>query len=1162
MASLSINFNKDQFNNLFPFYIEIDSKLQIVAFGNSFEKLYGDCHHLNFIQRFSISRPFSFVNTFEDLKQLQNQLLVIDSTNSSQPQLRGQLQFLPENDTIFFVGSPWFRSMEEIVSNHLYVNDFAPHDPQIDLLHLLKAQEITSDDLRELAENANKQKNELKKANAEIQDIALFPMQSPDPIIRINFKGDVLQNNPAASGLDFLEYNNNYYRNDQLFKIVGEKSEQANSKWTFEATSDDKAYSFLCIPMPQEGYVNIYARDITRQKEDQIQMERLSKVASANTNGVLFTTEKGVIFWCNEGMENLTGYSVNEIIGKTPLELFKGPLTDKTTLSQLVDDVIYQRSFNNEMIQYRKDGSWYWAKTKGQPVKNNDGRITYFAIIENITINKEKEEQLRVLSSIAAENTHGVVIANAKGYVEWVNKSFENITGYSLEEMKGKKPGHVLQGIDTDKKTVDYIREQITNGEPFVCEILNYHKSGSTYWLRLQGQALKDKAGNIVKYFAIEEDITKEKLLAEQLREFEQKFRLALEKIGDNVWEHDFRTGITQFSKSENNLLTINKGEEHLIDKLWWNSIHKEDTVKVKAIDELYQKGEINHHNLEYRIVQPDGSVKWVLDRGVVLEKNRANKPQLILGTHTDITNQKTIEQQLTKAKNDAELSRKSKEIFLANMSHEIRTPLNAILGMGNQLRKSKLSENQLFQLETINTAAENLLVIINDILDLSKIEAGKLSVEKIGFEPKKVVSQAMQVLMHKAEEKGLSLTNTFCDSRLWPVLIGDPYRLNQVLLNLMSNAVKFTEHGSVDVRCKVVSDLPDLQIIEATVEDTGIGMDEEYVSRLFEKFSQEYESISRKFGGTGLGMSICKELVELMGGEIEVQSEKGKGTCVTFRVPFHKGTTKDIPSAVEGIIGDNFLAGKNILVADDNEMNRLVATTILESYGASVANVTNGEEAYHTLLENKDLHLVLMDIQMPKMNGYTATQKIREAGIKTPVIALTANAIRGENEKCLNAGMNDFISKPFKEDVFLRKIAHWLNKETSQIKIQPNPTQQIVSENSEKLFSLDGIRSIGQGNTEFVKKMAQLFYQQVPISVSDMKNAYKNDDLEKMGAIAHKIKPSIDNLYITSLKQTIRDIEKAGKEKSNTSELADKIELVSNTINIIVEQLQNEFPI
>jgi PAS domain S-box-containing protein len=1159
-----ISFNQEQFNRLFPFYLQIDEKLHIAAMGSSLKKLYtslriGDM----FGDVFSINRPYTSLSTFHSLLAIQHQLVVLDYKDSTMPPLRGQFEMLKEKNILLFVGSPFFRSIEEVLAKNLYISDFAPHDPQIDLLHLLKAQEITGDDLKHLAETANRQKNELKKANKEISDIALFPMQNPDPIIRINFNGDVLQNNPAASVLDFLNYDNEHYRNDLFFKLIAEKIGHSDQQLTIEASTETTDYSFRCIPMVQEGYINIYARDITRQNADKQQIERLAKVASANNNGVVFTTAEGIIFWCNEGLERLSGYAKEEIIGKTPVKLLKGPLTDKAVLHSMVEEVAAQKPFSNEMIQYRKDGSWFWGKSKGQPVKNSDGSTSYFAIIENITAEKEQEEQLRILSSIAAENTHGVVIADAKGCVEWVNKSFEKITGYTLAEMKGKKPGHVLQGKETDQKTVAYIKEQIEKGEPFVCEILNYHKNSTTYWLRLQGQALKDKYGNITKFFAIEEDITKEKMIAEQLKQFEQKFRLALEKIGDNVWEHDFRTGITRFSKADNNLLRVPHNKEKNLDELWWQSIHKDDIHKVELNDKLYRNGEIDHHTLEYRIVQADGHVKWVLDRGVVLEKDFKKKPVLIIGTHTDITNQKTIEQQLTKAKNAAELSKKAKEIFLANMSHEIRTPLNAIIGMGNQLRKSLLNGQQQFQLHTINTAADNLLVIINDILDLSKIEAGKLTVEKIGFEPKKVVGHAMQVLMHKAEEKGLSLTNSFCDNRLAPVFIGDPYRLNQVLLNLISNAIKFTEHGSVDVRCTVTKDAPDMQLVEATVQDTGIGMEEEYVSRLFEKFSQEYESVTRKFGGTGLGMSICKELIDLMDGEIRVTSSKGKGTTVSFSIPFAKGTPKDIPATSNETISDNFLDGKTILVADDNEMNRLVAATILTSFGAVVQEATNGQEALEQLAKNKNLHLVLMDIQMPVMNGYDAAKKIRETGNKVPLIALTATALRGENEKCLKAGMNDFISKPFKEEVFLRKIAHWLHHETKEKKGTSSKTSKTKSNiNSEQLYSLEGLREISRDNPAFVKKMINLFCEQATESVQEIKKAFDGADYEKMGALAHKLKPSIDNLRITSLMQPIRDIEKAGKEKNVNEAIPVKIEHTINTISIIVEQLKQEFPV
>jgi CheY-like chemotaxis protein/HPt (histidine-containing phosphotransfer) domain-containing protein len=476
---------------------------------------------------------------------------------------------------------------------------------------------------------------------------------------------------------------------------------------------------------------------------------------------------------------------------------------------------------------------------------------------------------------------------------------------------------------------------------------------------------------------------------------------------------------------------------------------------------------------------------------------------------------------------------------------------MNAILGMGNQLKKSNLSAQQRFHLDTINTAAENLLVIINDILDLSKIEAGKLSVEKIGFEPKKVVGKAMQVLLHKAEEKGLSLTNSFCDNKLDDVLIGDPYRLNQVLLNLISNAIKFTEHGTVDITCKVIEDVEGCQTVKVSVIDTGIGMEKEYVDRLFDNFSQEYESISRKYGGTGLGMSICKELIHLMGGEINVISKKGAGTTVSFIIPLKKGTTSDLSEQNEFNINQDFLKGKKILVTDDNEMNRLVAATILEQYGAAIVEARNGEEAI-SIVKNNNIDLVLMDILMPVLNGYEATKALRKNGINTPVIALTANAIRGEKEKCIETGMNDYITKPFKEELFLKKIAHWLkidNRETG--------TQDEKAEQTNQLYDLRALEEIGKGNSAFINKMINLFCDQTPETVQQMKEAFENGQLEKMGALAHKIKPSIDNLKIKKLREVIREIEKTGKEKKITEELKQQIELTETTIQEVIRQLR-----
>jgi signal transduction histidine kinase/DNA-binding NarL/FixJ family response regulator/HPt (histidine-containing phosphotransfer) domain-containing protein len=562
-----------------------------------------------------------------------------------------------------------------------------------------------------------------------------------------------------------------------------------------------------------------------------------------------------------------------------------------------------------------------------------------------------------------------------------------------------------------------------------------------------------------------------------------------------------------------------------------------------------------------FKVVNKDGSITFTLFNNFL--KEEPGIEPYVIGFAVDITNRVKAEEELKKAQKITEELVRTKQNFLANMSHEIRTPMNAIMGMTNQLSKTVLTKDQHYFIDIIQNASSNLLHILNEILDLSKIEAGKLSLENIGFEPKLIISQVMQVMKHKSEEKGLLFTNSFCDSRLAEVLIGDPYRLNQIMLNLVSNAIKFTENGNVDISCQVIAENAVEQTVKVSIKDTGKGMAEDFTKSLFKKYSQEEGSISRVYGGTGLGMSICEELIHLMNGTIHVESKKEIGTIVTFEIPFGKGTRDQI--LVKEIIqlDTSILKGRRILIADDYEINRLVATTILNDYDVISVEAKNGIEAIEAF-EKEPFDLVLMDVQMPEMDGIEATNIIRKRISKTiPIIALTAYALKGDDAKFIDAGMNDYLSKPFEENQLLEILIKWIkksdiNKPTENI-IQKVPleTKPSIDIKNAPLFDLTKLQTISRGNIDFINKMIALFIETTPVCIVDMKLAYVNNEFDKVRKIAHRIKPSIDNLEIASLKNEIREIELNAETYQNSEQLERLILKVEQVLNEVFSNLK-----
>nr|WP_315422949.1 response regulator [uncultured Pedobacter sp.] len=497
-----------------------------------------------------------------------------------------------------------------------------------------------------------------------------------------------------------------------------------------------------------------------------------------------------------------------------------------------------------------------------------------------------------------------------------------------------------------------------------------------------------------------------------------------------------------------------------------------------------------------------------------------------------------------------AEKTSDVKEMFLANMSHEIRTPMNAIISMANQLSKTNLTDEQDYFIQTIQTASKKLLDIIDDIQDLSKIDSGNLKLQHIGFNLAAVFSETMQLIEYKAQKKGLEINCVLpVNPNISPVLMGDPHRIKQVVLNLMSNATKFTEKGAVFLTALVLKDEEDRQEIEILVKDTGIGMDPEFVNRLFDNFSQEYESVSRQYEGAGLGMSISHKLVSQMGGHFKVDSKKGVGSAISFVIKFQKGSDTDLPQAVKTTYNEVLFEGRKILIVDDNETNRLVASTILLGYGTQVLNAEDGQMALD-MVKDDVYDIILMDIQMPELDGYETTKTLRLQGYTGTIIALTASVVPGEREKCLAAGMDDYLTKPIVEEQLINVIDSWMKKEP----VRP-PELEFIG----PLYSLEGLRLISKGREDFVTKMIEMFCEQVPDALNKLNACFQENDLPQVSKLAHKLKSTIDHLEIKSVQRTIRNIETLSYEDGGKEELIPMIEEVNRILNEVIRELQLE---
>ena len=465
----------------------------------------------------------------------------------------------------------------------------------------------------------------------------------------------------------------------------------------------------------------------------------------------------------------------------------------------------------------------------------------------------------------------------------------------------------------------------------------------------------------------------------------------------------------------------------------------------------------------------------------------------------------------------------KLKEKFMANMSHEIRTPMNAILGFTNLLKSKNIDSESKLYVQTILKSGENLLTIINDILDLSKIEAGMMRIESAPFSIRNLVQSIEIMFKAKTDEKQLKLL-VAVDESLPDILEGDATRLTQILVNLMDNAIKFTSKGSIEI--KIINEAGDGKIIKTgiTVSDTGIGIEKVKLQTVFERFQQAEDSVTRKYGGTGLGLSIVNDLVLLQNGTITVESESGKGTSFHLVIPFKISSEEinTISLSDSSTISKTDFENICVLVVEDNEINQSLIKHLFKSWQLDFDLATNGKEAIDKLILKK-YNLILMDIQMPEMDGYTATQEIRNK-LKSdiPIIAMTAHALEGEREKCLSYGMNEYISKPIREQLLHKLITQFIHIKVADV-LQKKEIAN-VDTSQYKYINLQYMMEVSNGNTGYEKTVTEQFIEAIPDNLTAMEKAWKSSDITSLQQLAHNMKTTISVMGLNKMLQPYLD--------------------------------------
>jgi PAS domain S-box-containing protein len=865
--------------------------------------------------------------------------------------------------------------------------------------------------------------------------------------------------------------------------------------------------------------------EIKTALEDRLTHEHiLALVASRVNTAVIISDPNDVIEWVNEGFTELTGYTLEEAVGKKP-SFLRGPSTDEISAHRIDEKKQKLVAFHDTILNYRKDGTPIWMQMHVTPILDENGKPERFiAIQEDISEIKETEKELRRSRELLKTAQRQAKI----GSWEWQDKSMSTNCSDEMLRMLGMEEARPEENIGKGKAVplqliwslvhpgdLSVVKKSIDNGlkrsSPFEIDF-RIVVNGVVKYVYLTGQAISLRGDRTEMLVGTIQDITERKRIENEMRIAEKQYRSLFEHSQHMICIHDL----------QGNIMSINPAGAHAIgfepEEVIGRSIRTFFWMKSPDEYEKYLHA-INHNGQAQgllRLTMRDGTTTYWLYNNILLADLEGNP--YVLSSNVEITGRYEMEKELRNAKRLAEEALVMKDRFVANISHELRTPMNAIIGFSDLLLKTKLNEEQREYLQAIHIAGDNLTSMINDVLDLAKIEAGKIEFEAKPFMVRNVMSNTHRLLSQNATQSRLSF-EWKCDPEVPSYVLGDELRLTQILINLVGNAVKFTEKGFVHFSCRIKSETDESIELEFLVEDSGIGIAAEKMNVIFDPFIQGSAESTRKFGGTGLGLSIVRDLAELQGGSVSVESAEGIGSAFTVVLPMKKVSMEVIQQVEKALQPVESPGNVHVLLVEDQPLNQQLAKKLISDFGFTAEIAFNGKSAVdHLRMETFDI--VLMDLQMPEMDGYDATKIIREKLLlDVPIIALTAHSSAGEREKCLALGMNDYLVKPFRAQELYFKIVSAVRK-----KVSGNvPAPDVSNENP--------LRALAAGDVKFEKEMLEMMLKSIPEDFSLIEEAIPVNDIHTIKTTAHRLKSSIALLGEKELAEKLEELDKTPVE-------------------------------